>query len=93
MRDFYDIYVLSEKYNAVLNTDIFKKAYKATCRKRESLHLFGHEIEILEIISNDNVINNRWSNYQRKFSFAKEISFDETVARIRKLKSLISSNH
>ena len=55
-----------------------------SCRKRESLHLFGHEIEILEIISNDNVINNRWSNYQSKFSFAKEISFDETVARIRK---------
>lgn len=42
MRDFYDIYVLSEKYNAVLNADIFKKSYKATCRKRESLHLFGH---------------------------------------------------
>ena len=64
-----------------------------SCRKRESLHLFGHEIEILEIISNDNVINNRWSNYQSKFSFAKEISFDEIVAHIRKLKSLISNNH
>lgn len=91
MRDFYDIYVLSEKYNAVLNADIFKKAYEATCRKRESSHLFGHEIEILEIIANDNVVNNRWLNYQAKFLFAKEIAFDETVARIRKLISLISS--
>ena len=92
MRDFYDIYVLLEKYNAVINTDIFKKAYEATCRKRESLHLFGHEIKILEIISNDNVINSRWSNYQGKFSFAKETSFDETVACIKILISLISNN-
>ena len=45
MRDFYDIYVLSEKYNAVLNADIFKKAYEATCRKRESLHLLDMKLK------------------------------------------------
>lgn len=73
-------------------TDIFKKAYEATCCKRDSLHLLGHEIEILEIIENDNMINNRWSNYQAKFSFAKEIAFDDTVARIKNLISLISNN-
>lgn len=92
MRDYYDIYVLLEKYNDAIHVDIFKKAYETTCRKRESLHLFGHETEIMEILANDDMINKRWLNYQGKFSFAKEISFDETVLRIRKLISLIHNN-
>lgn len=92
MRDYYDIYVLLEKYNVAISAEIFKKAYEATCRKRESLHLFGHEIEILEIIANDDMINNRWLNYQAKFSFAKEIAFDETITRIKSLISLISNS-
>jgi predicted nucleotidyltransferase component of viral defense system len=79
MRDFYDICVLVEMYRKNVNVDDFKVAYKATCRKRESVHLIGNEEKIIDIIAGDSKLNNQWTNYQKKFSYASDISFEKTI--------------
>lgn len=92
MRDFYDIYVLQEKYNSKIKTDIFQKSYEATCRKRGTLYLFGNETEILDIIASDDKINNQWISYQKKFSYASNISFKEIIICIKQLISFLSKD-
>lgn len=92
MRDFYDIYVLQEKYNSKIKTDIFQKAYEATCRKRGTLYLFGNETEILDIIASDDKINNQWISYQKKFAYASNISFKEIIICIKQLISFLSKD-
>lgn len=92
MRDFYDIYVLQEKYNSKIKTDIFQKSYEATCRKRGTLYLFGNETEILDIIASDDKINNQWISYQKKFAYASNISFKEIIICIKQLISFLSKD-
>lgn len=89
MRDFYDICVLVEMYAGEIKAEDFKAAYEATCRKRESLHLISNEEEIIHIIESDSKLNNQWTNYQKKFSYASDISFDKTIECVKRLLSLL----
>ena len=89
MRDFYDICVLVEMYVDEIKVDDFKAAYEATCRKRESLHIIGDEEKIIGIIENDSQLNNQWVNYQKKFSYASDISFEKTIMCAKKLVSFL----
>lgn len=89
MRDFYDICVLVEMYAGEIKVDDFKAAYEATCRKRESLHLIRNEKEIIDIIKGDNKLNDQWINYQRKFSYASNISFEKTIECAKRLISML----
>ena len=79
MRDFYDICVLAEMYDSKINATNFKAAYEATCRKRGSVHRFGNEEKILDIIAGESKMIDRWTNYQKKFSYASDISFEKTI--------------
>ncbi len=89
MRDFYDICVLAEMYVDEIIVDDFKAAYEATCRKRESLHIIGNEEKIIGIIENDSQLNNQWVDYQKKFSYASDISFEKTIICAKKLISFL----
>lgn len=92
MRDFYDICVLVEMYAREIKAEDFKAAYEATCRKRESLHLISNEEEIIDIIASDSKLNDQWLNYQKKFSYASDISFEKTIECAKRLISLLQAN-
>lgn len=53
MRDFYDIYTLLLRYESDIDTDVFKQAFEATCKKRKSNELFSQGSVIIEKISKD----------------------------------------
>lgn len=89
MRDFYDIYVLTQKYNKEIDVTIFKKAYDATCKKRESLYLSGEENKIIDLIAKDIKLNKQWEQYQNKYSYASRIDFVDTIVSIKKLISYL----
>lgn len=92
MRDFYDICVLVEMYDSKINTVNFKAAYEATCRKRGSLHLFGNEGKILDIIAGESKMIDRWRNYQKKFSYASDISFENIIQCAKGLISFLKNS-
>ena len=92
MRDFYDICVLVEMYAGKIKVEDFRAAYKATCRKRESVHLIKKEEEIIDIIKSDSKLNEQWINYQKKFSYASDISFEKTISCAKMLISLLRTD-
>lgn len=92
MRDFYDICVLVEMYDSKINAVNFKAAYEATCRKRGSLHLFGNEEKILDVIADESKMKSRWTNYQKKFSYASDISFEKTIQCAKRLISFLKNS-
>ena len=92
MRDFYDICVLVEMYAGKIKVEDFRAAYEATCRKRESVHLIKKEEEIIDIIKGDSKLNEQWINYQKKFSYASDISFEKTISCAKMLISLLQTD-
>ena len=89
MRDFYDLYMLSKVYAHEIDPTVLMSAFKATCEKRESLFLIGNESEIVSNIEKHSELSDLWTQYQKRFSYASEISYQETINSIKKLLALI----
>ena len=77
IRDFYDIYILYSLRNQEINYDTLKKAIQKTTEKRGSTHILRAYEEIIFEIRNNKQLQKFWNNYQKKFNYAKEISFDD----------------
>lgn len=75
-RDFYDIYLIFKKEWQNINKDHFRKAINKTFTKREYK---GDPFEGLDIIRNSEVLKERWNKYQRNFSYAKGIEFEDIM--------------
>ena len=89
MRDFYDIRSLFLLYKDTINTQTLKQAFEATCRKRGTVDLEGQGEKILEAIENSEDINALWMAYQKKYSYASEVSLLEILQCIREMISIV----
>lgn len=85
MRDFYDVHTLLAMYKVKIDPDTFAAAFKATCKKRGTDHLGEQADDILTRIGNDAHLQNLWESYQKKYSYASDINFDQTIASIKEL--------
>lgn len=83
MRDFYDIYVLFSMYENTTNVDVLKEAFYATCKKRNSINLIKNSNLLINTISNSDVLENRWNEYQKKFAYVQGISYEDTINNIK----------
>lgn len=83
MRDFYDIYVLFSMYENTINVDVLKEAFYATCKKRNSINLIKNSNILINTISNSDVLENRWNEYQKKFAYVQGISYEDTINNIK----------
>lgn len=75
-RDFYDIYLIYKKEWQNINIDHFRKAIDKTFTKREYK---GDPFEGLDIIRNSEILKERWNKYQRNFSYAEGIEFEDIM--------------
>ena len=75
-RDFYDIYLIYKKEWQNINKDHFRKAIDKTFTKREYK---GDPFEGLDIIRNSEILKERWNKYQRNFSYAEGIEFEDIM--------------
>lgn len=89
MRDFYDIFILLDVYEERINTEDLKLAFDATCKKRETLNFKENGKSILSVVKEDSNLNKLWNTYQKKYSYAQNISFDEAVNRTEFLLNMI----
>lgn len=83
MRDFYDIYVLFSMYENTINVDVLKEAFYTTCKKRNSINLIKNSNLLINTISNSDVLENRWNEYQKKFAYVQGISYEDTINNIK----------
>lgn len=81
-RDFYDIYLIYKKEWQNINIDHFRKAIDKTFTKREYK---GDPFEGLDIIRNSEILKERWNKYQRNFSYAEGIEFEDIMNCLEKM--------
>ena len=85
MRDFYDIHILLSLYGNTLDTKVLGEALQATARKRETeYHLKDAQI-IFDEVQGDLGMEKLWKSYQKKFSYAADISWETVMESVREL--------
>ena len=82
MRDFYDVYLIYTKDWENINIDILEKAIEKTLINRG---YNGEPLETLDILRKSELLKSRWKIYQRKYEYAKDINFDDTLDCIEKM--------
>lgn len=84
-RDFYDVYILDKLQYKNIDIKTLKTAFYATCEKRNSIHFIECSKEILKMVIDSKIMNDRWKIYQRDFYYAKEISFMDACVSVENL--------
>lgn len=82
-RDFYDVYILGTTQK--FNKEIFNNALKATANHRGSLEKISDVNGIIKQISESPDLKDIWSKYQKKFAYAKDISYESVIEAIKML--------
>ena len=85
IRDFYDIRTLLLLYGDEIDNDIFKKAFDATCLKRNMLKLKENGCLIVEKICEDRNMRSLWDKYTNKYDYSENISYDEVIESLFEL--------
>jgi hypothetical protein len=82
-RDFYDIFILAttQKYDK----ELLNKALSATAEHRGSTGKIADTNTILNTIAESGDLLEMWKKYQKKFLYAKNISYDDIIEVIGKL--------
>ena len=88
-RDFYDVYILYTVRRSECDPHIFKTALEETAKKRNSLSVLDQYESIVDSIRNNSGMQAFWSNYQKEFDYAKDISFDETCDMVLEIMDLL----
>lgn len=82
-RDYYDIYILgtTQEYDK----EVYKEALKATAQHRGTTEQISDIAGILKQISESNDLKKMWSKYQKKFTYASDISYEDVLEVLKKL--------
>ncbi len=83
MRDYYDLYTLSLRYGNSIDNETLGKAFEATCHKRGTLKLIESGNMIIDNISGDPDLERLWQAYQKKYSYAADLSYDKVVKAVK----------
>ena len=89
-RDFYDIYILITLQEKNINKDDFKNALTSTATKRETLEKINDSFNIIEEIKGDKIIQGIWKAYTKRFVYANDIAFEDSIAPLIKLFEMYS---
>ena len=79
LKDFYDAYILFNFKEDIINKDLLVKAIKNTFKKRDTLIDIDAIITLIDDLYNSATLKKLWSEYQNKNTYAKGISFEDTV--------------
>lgn len=77
-RDYYDVYILAvtQKFDKKL----FIEALEATASHRGTTEHIADKNAILELIANSETLEIMWGKYQQKFSYAKDVRYEDIMA-------------
>jgi predicted nucleotidyltransferase component of viral defense system len=89
MKDYYDLYMfVNLKWNDIDKT-ILRKAIFNISEKRETLNYIENADKYIELINEDSKLKSLWKNYQNNYAYAKDISFENTIAAIKVINGVI----
>lgn len=85
MRDFYDIYILCQIHGKTLNAEILRDALYATAKKRGTEQYLQDATDVFDEVENDVRMKKLWQSYQKKFSYASDIPWEEVMQSVSAL--------
>lgn len=88
MRDFYDIYILTA--TQTFDTDTFRAALKKTIENRGTSAQMADIYDTVKIIAENSVMINLWYRYQKKFTYANEISWKMIIDSLDNLRKKLN---
>lgn len=77
-RDRYDVFVLTQLNGSMIDYIILSQAIYRTAEKRGTIERIVDWKQTLNNLAQSNYQENLWSNYQKRFLYAKEISYAQT---------------
>ena len=82
-RDFYDIFVLAktQRYDPA----VLKQALKATAMHRGTMAQIADVSSILSVIAGSEDLKSGWRKYQREYSYASEIAYEDVMKALEDL--------
>lgn len=83
IRDYYDVYILTTTKN--IQKEILYVALRATSIHRGTWDNIQEIGKIMEKIEKDSGLRELWVRYQRKFLYAKNITFESLIEALKKL--------
>lgn len=78
-KDFYDIYILYHLKKEEIDFERLKKACQNTFKHRSTNFNIDSILDVLNTLKAEKDLKIRWSSYQKRFSYAGEISFDDVI--------------
>lgn len=88
-RDFYDIYILWTTQQKNFDKKLLKQAIIKKFGYRESSDKLNNIDEIMEVIKDSDALKEHWKNYQSKFSYAEDISYEDTMRVLEEIINII----
>jgi len=85
MRDYYDLFIFETTLTPNIDFILLKEALTNTSNHRGTLSKINDMELILTEIKNDSDMKNHWSDYQKRFEYAININFADTVQAIERL--------
>ena len=91
-RDFYDLYMLYNLYKSKIDKNILKEAITLTSQHRNSYSLVLQYKEIVKLFYQSDSLKNLWMKYVQNNSYAKDISFNDTISIYEEIGSILENN-
>ncbi len=88
-RDYYDVYTLYKFKSNEINYSILKEALEATCKKRNSEYIINDYEKIIKTLIESTELQKLWKKYQKSYSYAKEIFYEDTCKALGDILKLI----
>lgn len=83
MRDYYDVYIIMTMYKDLVNNNLLNDAIIKVFENRDTTHILKDKTTILKEIENSVQMQHRWERYQSKYSYAKEIKWNDIIIALK----------
>lgn len=88
-RDFYDIYILWTTQQQNFDKKLLGQAIVKKFEYRGSSDKLNNIDDIMEVIKDSYVLKEHWMNYQSKFSYAEDISYEDTIKVLDEIRNIL----
>ncbi len=78
-KDFYDIYILYHLKKEEIDFGSLKKACQNTFKHRNTDFNIDSILGVLQNLKDEQDLKTRWKSYQKRFTYSKEVSFDDVI--------------
>lgn len=85
IRDYYDVYMIINTQNKIIDKKTLKDAITLTAQHRGTSEIIKDWKKIVEKIANDSKMRQQWKRYQKDNFYAEEIEYKELINAISKV--------